>query len=250
MASSKGSKGSIVGTIFGLILVAIAIVALVHFTGIKSFGDAWNYARGKSDQYQECLGEKDCGHLPDAISSDKPEETKSESTKEKYLKKLEKIPVSDAEKKDFEIKDWPHWSGDQCDTREKYLLAKGSNVKSNSSSCAVISGEWKNSYTGESLKDPRSIELDYIIPLDYANSHGGNGWDVKEKEKFANDSANLAITDKETKDKRESQSPSDWTPDSDQCSYASKWINVASKYKISITEKDKKELSKSLNSCK
>lgn len=190
--------------------------------------------------------------------------------------------VSDKEDKNKDVgysrKEWKHWTSSRScwSTRSEVLyrdavpgtvslIDKKKNQTDNPEEGCVIgvvkgdgaietkgSGEWIDPYSGKRIKDPKDIDIDHVIPLSNAARQGGQSWSLEEKEKFANDLDNLLATSaKENRSKGE-KGPGKYMPPnkSYHCSYAKTYINLSSKYNLTITESDVKALNKALDSCK
>lgn len=181
---------------------------------------------------------------------------------------LAKIKVAPAEKVNYNRDEWKHWSTvSTCwDTREAVLVRdaqKGStkfedkNKKPASTldnACSITAGSWVDPYSGKTFTDPKKLDIDHMIPLSYAAQHGGQAWDAKKKEKYAN-SMNaghlLAVSASENRAKGD-KGPSAWKP-SDKgnwCQYATDWISVSNTWGLSTTSDDKAALVSMLATCK
>lgn len=77
-------------------------------------------------------------------------------------------------------KDYRHWVSVQgaCDTREMALVRDGVSVVTDPSTCKVTSGSWVDPYSGETFTDAKKMDIDHLIPLQYAHQHGGASWDA------------------------------------------------------------------------
>lgn len=188
--------------------------------------------------------------------------------KNKSLTELEKIKVAPDEKVNYDRGEWKHWSTvSTCwDTREAVLVrdaVKGSTkyqdknkqpASSLDNACTLTQGEWLDPYTGKVFTDPKKLDIDHMIPLSYAAKHGGQAWDAKKKEQYAN-SMNaghlLAVSASENRTKGD-KGPSSWKPTDkgNWCQYAGDWISVSNTWGLSTTENDKAALKTMLATCK
>ncbi|PHH53841.1 putative secreted protein [Ceratocystis fimbriata CBS 114723] len=147
-----------------------------------------------------------------------------------------------------------HWidiSG-TCNTREVVLKRDGQKVVYDEE-CRPISGLWTSPYDGRTWDDPRSIQIDHLVPLKNAWVSGAWEWTESMREAFANDLTRpqlWAVTGMVNNDKGDS-SPDKWKPPltSAYCSYAKSWITVKSYYGLSVTPSEKAALEKMLEYC-
>lgn len=203
--------------------------------------------------------------------------------KNEILLKLENVNIVEkAEDVEYSRAEWKHWSGTEgrsCwNTREEILhrdakpgtivyVDKQMNVTEDyNEACAIgrpveidgklrvdteNSGEWIDPYSGRKITSSSDIDIDHIIPLSYAASHGGQKWDEDLKEQFANDPDNLLATSAKENRAKGDKGPSEYMPpySAYHCQYAKSFTYVADKYDLSITKADYETLKKVLQSC-
>lgn len=158
------------------------------------------------------------------------------------------IKIQKLQYKPYKRTDYPHWKeGATLKTiRDEILKRDGNSVSTKNGK--VVSGHWKDFYSGRLIKDKRKIDIDHIFPLNRANNSGAYAWTTLEKEKFANDPENLLAVSSEENRQKGAKGPSEWLP-SDKSyhkEYAIKYLNIARKYNLSITKEDKEVLEKIL----
>lgn len=158
------------------------------------------------------------------------------------------IKIQKLQYKPYKRTDYPHWKeGATLKTvRDEILKRDGNSVSTKNGK--VVSGHWKDFYSGRLIKDKRKIDIDHIFPLNRANNSGAYAWTILEKEKFANDPENLLAVSSEENRQKGAKGPSEWLP-SDKSyhkEYAIKYLNIAKKYNLSITKEDKEALEKIL----
>lgn len=161
---------------------------------------------------------------------------------------FEGIRIEKLQYKPYKRTDYPHWKeGSTLKTvRDEILKRDGNSVSTKNGK--VVSGHWKDFYSGRLIKDKRKIDIDHIFPLNRANNSGAYAWTTLEKEKFANDPENLLAVSSEENRQKGAKGPSEWLP-SDKSyhkEYAIKYLNIARKYNLSITKEDKEALEKIL----
>lgn len=285
--ASKGGGGMkrVFGSIFGFILAGGLIFAWANVNDVKSPEEVIDYARAYSDYVSGCMqGEVqwDCDNfLPtdkrDVVNgntggdsgssgnSDGSENGSGESAPpigaeapanpDRYaaaLSTLDSIPVAEEQEVDYDRSDWKHWIGGRCDSvREQVLRESGENVKLDEDGCKVASGTWVGPYNGETITSPKSIDIDHVIPLSYANSQGGNKWDAKKKEQFANDKRFLLATSASENRRKSDKGPSDYMPPNEEfhCEYSSIFVEASQEYGLSLPKDDVNTLRKTLRSC-
>lgn len=176
-------------------------------------------------------------------------------TKERFesaLKTLDTIPVKKSKDSDYSRSDWKHWVGGKCDnTREQVLKESGKNVKLDSNNCKVVSGEWVGPYNGKTITSPKKIDIDHVIPLNYANRNGGDTWDTKKKQQFANDKRFLLATSAAENRSKSDSGPSDYLPPNKEftCEYSTLFVEGAHEYGLSLPKEDSETLRKELKKC-
>lgn len=194
-----------------------------------------------------------------------PEEEKKTSLLDKSVTKTsnkevislaKEIDIAEYDTKDYNRSDWKHWNKVRnCwDIREQLLYERAvegsvilldKNRKKTDTlkkACYIKSGKWIDEYTGETLTDIGSIDIDHIVPLKLVSGGGGGVWIKKIKEKYANDTDVLSVVSSKTNRGKGAKPPSKWLPSVNTCRYAKKYLEVAKKYRLSITKEDKEAL--------
>lgn len=268
MSSKRSSGGGfkrMIATGLTLLLVISGIVGIVKVNNINSAGDAYDFFKAWSDKVWECSegkvawncdspldgGSKGSGSGSDNGDKGSKGEATSNSSSDESVKKLESLTIANAnEDVSYNRSDWKHWTGSPCNTREEVLKEQGVDVQTDKE-CRSVSGTWNDPYSDEVFKEAGKLDIDHVIPLNYANSHGGASWSKEQKEAFANDKSQLLAVSASENRKKSDKGPSEYMPANKDfhCEYSKLWVDTASKYGISITEKDKKTLNKSLSRC-
>lgn len=170
---------------------------------------------------------------------------------------LNKLVVADEADSDAYERDlFNHWvskNSTGCDTRVAVLVEE-SLTKATLSGCTVTSGEWKSVYDGKTVTDPKTLDIDHMIPLKEAWESGASKWDSTAREAFANDMAYseslVAVTAASNRSKSD-RDPAGYLPtdNSYRCSYVSKWITVKTKWKMTVDAQEKSAIQTVLNTC-
>ncbi len=112
-----------------------------------------------------------------------------------------------------------------------------------------VNGHWVCKYSGAIVENSRQIDIDHVIPLSYANDHGGNVFSLAKKRQFANDDSNLvSVTVHENRSKGD-DGLEDYLPRQNQCWYFRHWDYMSRKYGLKIRGKDASILAKGLAKC-
>lgn len=141
---------------------------------------------------------------------------------------------------------WADTNRNGCDTRNDILARDLKNVqfKARTHNCVVLSGVLNDPYTGKVINFVRGaststkVQIDHIIPLEYAWYAGAANWSAQQRKEYANDFDVLLAVDGKSNMQKSSSGPSGWMPSNRayQCEYAKKFIAVSVKYKLYIAE--------------
>ncbi len=155
----------------------------------------------------------------------------------------------------FNSVDWAYdldFDGDCQVTRHEILVVTSrSEVRfTNPRNCEVRTGEWFDEYTGETFTVAAQIDLDHVIPLRYAHNQGGDAWPPEKKIAFANDPANLVLTERGELRKKGDRGPSRYLPREEyRCDYARQWLAIAEKYELRLANQDRNRITVLLRDC-
>ena len=248
---SGGVGGMFVSFMFLIIIIAV-IVGWAKVNNITSISGLYGYFRGVSDKAQSC----GISSLKWSCNNSSNGETDTINgyqlpPKDTAQSDATSLSISNGEKTKVNYADWNHWVGFPCNTRDNVLILNGKNVKKDAKTCNVVSGTWKDKYTGKTLTDPGKIDIDMIVPIQYASSHGGANWTKSQKQSFANDTSQLVIVSSDSSKSRDGKSPSSWVPSdsSFRCNYAKMWISTAKKYNLTVTKDDYSSIQDNLKKC-
>jgi len=137
-----------------------------------------------------------------------------------------------------------------CDAREAALIRDGEDVEVQSG-CKVTSGSWYDPYTTQTFTDPQDIDIDHVVPLANAWRSGASSWSNQERERYANDPDVLLSVEDNANQEKGDKGPEAWKPSNEDewCGYATRWVLIKSKYKLSVNQDEKTELNKMLGTC-
>ncbi|WP_342707238.1 HNH endonuclease family protein [Mycolicibacter sinensis] len=146
-----------------------------------------------------------------------------------------------------------------CDTRNDILRRDltGAGFKPGRKSCIVLSGILNDPYSGETLlyqRGPGSssrIQIDHIVPILDAWQKGAQDWNYMTRRNFANDPINLQTTTAAVNDQKGSSDAASWLPPrtSYRCTYATRIVDVKTRYELWITPPEHDALARVLSAC-
>ena len=115
------------------------------------------------------------------------------------------------------------------------ILIRDSQNKVSFDGCRVASGLCNRPYTSGSTTSASQIDIDHIILLKWAHSHGGDRWSTGRKRAFANDPDNLLASSSSANRRKGAKGPDEWMPEINKCSYAQRWEVLIEKYGLLTT---------------
>lgn len=122
----------------------------------------------------------------------------------------------------------------------------------------VIAGSWLDPYTGrmltfDDLKDEaqaQAIPIDHLVPLSEAHRSGAAGWTPERRLAFANDLGNLVAVGGSANSAKGDGDPPRWLPpDLVRCAYATAWVDVKSRWLLTVDAAERAVLSDLLAGC-
>ena len=127
-------------------------------------------------------------------------------------------------------KHWTDHDGDCQDTRQEVLIAESLRpVELDDVGCTVLSGRWRDPYTGFVYSDPSELDIDHLVPLAEAHRSGAHAWDLNMRTEFANDllrADGLVAVSASVNRSKGDKDPAQWLPpnESFRCEYVRKWV--------------------------
>lgn len=136
-----------------------------------------------------------------------------------------------------------------CDTRNDLLARDGRSVeRKDGSACTVTAMTIDDPYTGKTVRwskqQASKIQIDHVMPLSYDWQMGASTWDKAKRVQIANDPLNLVPADGSQNASKGDSGPAAWLPANTavRCSYAVRFAQVSLKYRLPVTEADKKAM--------
>jgi hypothetical protein len=109
----------------------------------------------------------------------------------------------------------------------------------------VVGGLWFGKFFTESS----DLDLDHVIPLKWAHSHGDWRWTAEQKQLFANDCANLILVGDGRNQSKGSRGPGEWLPGNN-CAYVFRWLYLIDKYNLTSNQTDLAKIADVDSACK
>ena len=156
---------------------------------------------------------------------------------------------------DYERSAWRHWEdfdGDCQNTRHELLISQSLITVSFTSTraCTVALGQWLDPYTGSTFSKASDVDIDHVIPLQYAHDHGAAQWSPLLKKLFANDPDNLLIVDDGENQRKGAKGPAQYLPRLQyRCEYVRRWQQLAEKYELQLARQDLQTLTRITRDC-
>jgi hypothetical protein len=151
------------------------------------------------------------------------------------------------------------WTGvplRDCTVREAALMRDGSNVTYNPSNCAIESGTWTLPYTGSTVTLTKTqissqIQIDHVVPLGEAWASGASAWTSTQRRDYAFDPLVVLSASSKANEEKSDDDVAQWTPPlaSADCGYAIRWVDIKSKYQLSVDQAEHDKLASMLAGC-
>jgi hypothetical protein len=117
----------------------------------------------------------------------------------------------------------------------KSLSAHGARLSSDG--CRVLMGLWRDPYTGHMFKHATLLDVDHIVPLKHAWTHGADTWTAEKRRAFANDTLNLVVVSASENRRKGADGPIDYLPPNQayHCEYIDRWLTIKKVYDLSLS---------------
>ena len=152
---------------------------------------------------------------------------------------------------DYDRTTWQHWidaDGDCQDTRQEVLIEETLIAPTlDARGCRVVTGMWRDQYTGVVYTDPGDLDIDHRVPLANAHCTGAWAWDASRRRAYANNLVHpehlVAVSASANRSKAD-RSPDVWRPPLREswCEYATTWRAVKQQWTLAITADEDRAL--------
>lgn len=149
---------------------------------------------------------------------------------------------------------WKDVDHNGCDTRND-ILARDLIVRGMRNSCVVTAGQLADPYSGTwidfSKKEASKVQIDHVVALENAWQSGAYNLTQEDREALANDPDNLLAVNGHDNMAKGSKSADQWMPPNADyaCTYASKQVQIKSRYALTVTTPEKQALADALATC-
>lgn len=149
---------------------------------------------------------------------------------------------------------WKDVDHNGCDTRND-ILARDLIVRGMRNSCVITAGQLADPYSGEQIdfskKEASKVQIDHVVALENAWQSGAYKLTQENREALANDPDNLLAVNGHDNMAKGSKSADQWMPPNSAyaCTYASKQVQIKSRYALTVTTSEKQALADALATC-
>lgn len=147
---------------------------------------------------------------------------------------------------------WSDADGDCQDSRAEALIAASTTpvAFSDARRCRVVRGRWISLFTGRVIQNSSQIDIDHLVPLEWAWRHGADRWTPARREAFANDPVNLLPVEASLNRQKGSRGPDQWLPPANRCEYIARFTRVMRTYGLALSAREQAEYDRLLASCR
>lgn len=169
------------------------------------------------------------------------EEDTIDVNNDEFEKLLNEVSIGEEEDIDYDRDEWTLSNGYIFyDENRNEKTGIRNYVLSEATDCDIKSDEFSyvDPYSGETCYDYSELDYDHIIPINYVATHGGNNWTTEEKQEYYYDTENGVDVSASLNRSKSNKGPSEWMPEINQKWYCYKWLEVACRYDINISQDD------------
>lgn len=113
-----------------------------------------------------------------------------------------------------------------------------------------IGNHWICQYSLETIYNSTDLDIDHIVPLKYAFSHGGSKFTNATKNAFATDDSNLVAVNEHENRSKGDKGVLKYMPPNNQCFYLRRWYYMVNKYRLTIDIDEYGYITRGLKACK
>lgn len=146
---------------------------------------------------------------------------------------------------------WRDTDGDCLNTRHELLkqLSTSVTLRMATNGCRVVGGKWFGNYSGKTFNLSADLDIDHLVPLKWAWSHGASDWTKDQRKQFANDLRFIIPVESSLNRSKGAKSPLDWLPpnQSFQCQYLLKFQRAILVYDFQLDPHERAAMKRQRN---
>lgn len=150
---------------------------------------------------------------------------------------------------------WKDVDHNGCDTRNDILARDLKTISDRRNTCVITAGQLEDPYSGKWIdfrkKDASKVQIDHVVALENAWQSGAYNLTQEDREALANDPDNLLAVNGHDNMAKGSKSADQWMPPNTAyaCTYASKQVQIKTRYALTVTTPEKQALADALATC-
>ena len=109
---------------------------------------------------------------------------------------------------------------------------------------------WICAYSLQVISNSTDLDIDHIIPLKYAFTHGGSKFPDNVKKAFATDDSNLVAVNEHENRSKGDKGVLEYMPPNNQCFYLRRWYYMSRKYHLMLDTSESNYIVRGLKGCK
>lgn len=115
----------------------------------------------------------------------------------------------------------------------------------------MLSGAWFDPYGGETWYKAGDLDVDHIVPLQYAHEHGAANWPESRKQEFANDLDNWLPVAASLNRSKGAKGPTEWMPPRHEyrCEYLARFDGIMVKYGLNYPSSELRVVKRMRKAC-
>jgi len=147
---------------------------------------------------------------------------------------------------------WLDADGDCQDSRAEALIATSTTpvTFADARRCRVVRGRWISLFTNQVIQNSSEIDIDHLVPLEWAWRRGADRWTPARRESFANDPVNLLPVEASLNRQKGSRGPDQWLPPANRCEYIARFIRVVRIWGLELSPREQSEYDRLLATCR
>lgn len=134
---------------------------------------------------------------------------------------------------------WADVDRDCIDTRQEILIRDAFFFTMDAAGCRVITGMWRDYYTGLLYTDPSELDIDHLVPLKEIWDSGAIYWTTEELKDIFNNETNLIVTHKSVNRSKGSREPHEWSYFQNiinRCEFIERWFSFKINHDLTFDE--------------